>query len=122
MSHSSRHPRRKMLQLGLAGMALPPLASLLGAPNVARAATTDKKPTRLVTIFFPNGVSLPPEGHSSFKNWHWFPHHPGSDYVLTNTLQPLAKLRSDISILSGFSHPHLRLQYHAFLQRAVPDR
>jgi hypothetical protein len=97
-----------MLQLGLAGMALPPLASLLGAPNVARAATTDKKPTRLVTIFFPNGVSLPPEGHSSFKDWHWFPHHPGSDYVMTNTLQPLADLRSDISILSGFSHPHLR--------------
>jgi hypothetical protein len=107
MNHSSLHTRRKFLQQGLAGVALAPLASLLAAPSVAHAATT-AKPTRLVTIFFPNGVSLPPEGHSSFKDWHWFPHHPGSDYVMTNTLQPLAELRSDISILSGFSHPHLR--------------
>ncbi|MGI9265849.1 MAG: DUF1552 domain-containing protein [Gammaproteobacteria bacterium] len=107
MSHSSRHSRRRFLQHGLAGVALPPLASLFAAPGVARAATT-AKPTRLVTIFFPNGVSLPPEGHRSFQDWHWFPHQPGSDYVLTNTLQSLAELRSDISILSGFSHPNLR--------------
>jgi hypothetical protein len=107
MSHSSRFPRRKFLKLGLAGMALPPLASLLGTPNVARASTT-VKPIRLVTIFFPNGVSLPPEGHSSFKDWHWFPHNPGKDYVMTKTLQPLAGLRDNLSILSGFSHPNLR--------------
>ena len=94
MNPSSRHPRRKLLQLGLTGMALPPLASLLGTPGVAHAAAT-AKPTRLVTIFFPNGVSLPPEGHSSFQDWHWFPHQPGSDYVLTNTLQSLAELRSE---------------------------
>ncbi|WP_372896462.1 DUF1552 domain-containing protein [Stieleria sp.] len=108
MSQFSRHPRRKLLQLGLAGMALPPLASLLGASKVARAATTTQRPARLVTIFFPNGVSLPPEGHQSFDDWHWFPHHPGPDYVMTKTLQPLAALRSELSILSGFSHPHLR--------------
>ncbi|MBC9868093.1 MAG: DUF1552 domain-containing protein [Opitutae bacterium] len=107
MSHSSRFTRRKFLKFGLAGLTLPPLASLLGGPNVARAATTGKT-TRLVTIFFPNGVSLPPKGHSSFNDWHWFPHNPGSDYVMTKTLQPLAKLRKDLSILSGFSHSHLR--------------
>ena len=89
-------------------MALPPLASMFAAPSVARAATTDKPPVRLVTIFFPNGVSLPPEGHDSFHDWNWFPHNPGPDYVMTNTLKPLANLRSDISILSGFSHPNLR--------------
>ena len=86
---------------------MPPFASLCGAPKAARPATT-QKPARLVTIFFPNGVSLPPEGHRSFKDWHWFPHDPGSDYVLTKTLQPLAEHRSELSILSGFSHPHLR--------------
>ena len=107
MNHSSRFPRRKFLKLGLAGIALPPLASLLGAQSVARPVTTGK-PVRLVTIFFPNGVSLPPEGHPSFKDWHWFPHIPGSDYVLTKTLQPLTGLRDEISILSGFSHPNLR--------------
>ncbi len=107
MSHSSRHSRRRFLQLGMAGMALPPLASLLGAPTGARAAA-GSKPARLVTIFFPNGVSLPPKGHRSFEDWHWFPHAPGTDYVLTKPLEPLAGLRSDLSILSGLSHPHLR--------------
>ena len=108
MSHSSLHSRRSFLQHGLAGVTLPPLASLIGAPNAAQAATTAKRPTRLVTVFFPNGVSLPPEGHPSFEDWHWFPHHPGSDYVMTKTLQPLAELRGDLSILSGLSHPSLR--------------
>ena len=107
MSHSSRFPRRKFLKLGLAGLALPPLASLVGTPNVARAPATGK-PARLVTIFFPNGVSLPPVKHQSFDDWNWFPHNPGKDYVLTKTLQPLAGLRDDMSILSGFSHPKLR--------------
>lgn len=107
MNLSSRHTRRDFLQLGLAGMALPPLASLLGSPNAAHAATKTK-PARLVTIFFPNGVSLPPVGHPSFKDWHWFPHNPGPDYELTKTLQSLAERRNDLSILSGFSHPHLR--------------
>ncbi len=60
MKRSSHHSRRQFLQLGLAGLALPPLASLLGTSNLARASTTGK-PARLVTIFFPNGVSLPPE-------------------------------------------------------------
>jgi len=100
MSHTPCLTRRKLLKTGLAGLALPPLASLASAKTI--------KPARLVTIFFPNGVSLAPEGHSSYKDWHWFPHNPGSDYILTNPLQPLAKLRNNISILSGFSHPHLR--------------
>ncbi|MEP3478190.1 MAG: DUF1552 domain-containing protein [Fuerstiella sp.] len=112
MTQSSRYPRRDVLQLGLAGMALPSFASLRAAPNTANTAstalTTKKPPVRLVTIFFPNGVSLPPDGHESFQDWNWFPHSPGSDYVMTNSLNPLSNLRSDLSILSGFSHPNLR--------------
>ena len=107
MSLSSPHSRRDFMKLGLAGLALPPLASMLGTQNVAAPAAPGK-PARLVTIFFPNGVSLPPVGHPSFNDWHWFPHTPGSDYTLTKPLQPLAGLRNDISILSGFSHPNLR--------------
>lgn len=108
MSHSSRHSRRAFLHHGLAGVALPPLASMLGTSTAAHAAESAKPPTRMVTIFFPNGVSLPPEGHPSFQDWHWFPHRVGSDYVMTKTLQPLAELRGDLSILSGLSHPNLR--------------
>jgi len=107
MNHLPRYTRRNFLKLGLAGMALPPLASLLKAQDIAPPAAMGK-PARLVTIFFPNGVSLPPEGHGSFRDWHWFPHTVGRDYTFTKTLQPLAGLRDDLSILSGFSHPHLR--------------
>ncbi len=107
MSFSSLHTRRNFVKLGLAGLTLPPLASMLGAQNITGPAAPGK-PARLVTIFFPNGVSLPPEGHPSYNDWHWFPHNPGSDYVLTKPLQSLAGLRKDVSILSGFSHPHLR--------------
>ena len=100
------HHRRKLLQGGLAGLTLPPLASLANTKSVTHAAAD--KPARLVTIFFPNGVSLPPEDNVSFKDWHWFPHNPGTDYEMTKTLQPLAAHRSHLSILSGFSHSELR--------------
>ena len=96
MSHLSRHTRRRFLRQGMAGVALPPLVSLMGASQVAHGdARPPQKPARLVTIFFPNGVSLPPEGHKSFQDWHWFPHHTGTDYVMTKTLQPLAEHRGD---------------------------
>lgn len=109
--------RRDILKAGLAGLALPPLASLSGLSNNAIASSQQSaapvkansdKPARLVTIFFPNGVSLPPEKDQSFNDWHWFPHNPGKDYTLTNSLLPLANHRENMSILSGLSHPNLR--------------
>ncbi|MCC4831797.1 DUF1552 domain-containing protein [Shewanella sp. 10N.7] len=110
--------RRQLLKASLAGIAIPSLASLPCFSNNAIASTAKntlplvkaslEKPARLVTIFFPNGVSLPPEKDPSFKDWHWFPHHPGKDYVLTNSLLPLQAHRENMSILSGFSHPKLR--------------
>jgi len=107
--------RRKLLKAGLAGVALPSIASLMGIQNTALASVLDSKeatkavkPARIVTIFFPNGVSLPPESDASHKDWHWFPHNPGTDYTLTNTLKPLEAHRSNMSVLSGFSHPNLR--------------
>ena len=115
MKNTKNISRRKLLKAGLAGLAVPPLASLGGGSNTAfatdlagKSATNGKPPARLVTIFFPNGVSLPPADNPSFNDWHWFPHNPGKDYKLTKTLQPLAAHRQDMSILSGFSHPHLR--------------
>lgn len=108
MSQSTRHSRRKLFQYGLAGLAIPPLESFIRTPSIAQAARPAKPPARLVTIFFPNGVSLPPKGHASFQDWHWFPHTSGSDYVFTKTLQPLEQSRKDLSILSGLSHPSLR--------------
>ena len=114
MNNNTDLTRRKMLKLGLGGLVLPPLASLIGgsSPAYASNAAIDTKsiaqPARLVTVFFPNGVSLPPEKDASYQDWHWFPHNAGADYKMTKTLEPLAKHRSNLSILSGFSHPSLR--------------
>ncbi|MGJ8561350.1 MAG: DUF1552 domain-containing protein [Litorimonas sp.] len=110
------HPsRRRLIQTGIAGLALPPLASLIGIQGSAFAASSAasetvvaRKPARLVTIFFPNGVALPPASDADYQDWHWFPHNPGADYTLTNPLSPLSPHRANMSILSGFSHPHLR--------------
>lgn len=112
MKYSTDLSRRKLLKLGLGGLTLPPLASLMASPGFANAASSESKntvkPARLVTVFFPNGVALPPENHPSYNDWHWFPHSTGADYVLTKSLEPLAAHRANMSILSGFSHPSLR--------------
>lgn len=63
---------------------------------------------RFCCIFFPNGVSLPPEDHPAHSNWHWFPHATGNDFQFTETLRSLEPHRPDVSILSGLSHPTMR--------------
>lgn len=121
MKSTNAFTRRKLLKAGLAGVAVPSIASLIGAQNTAFASAAEQKvvtkpatssqkvkPARIVTIFFPNGVSLPPEHNESHKDWHWFPHNPGTDYTLTKTLQPLEVHRQNMSVLSGFSHTKLR--------------
>jgi hypothetical protein len=115
---SQKLPRRMLLRAAGCSIALPALASLRPLPFLtsALAADTDvdlrrslqDKPRRFCCIFFPNGVSLPPEGHPAHADWHWFPHATGSDYPLTQPLQPLAEHRDVMTILSGLSHPAMR--------------
>ncbi len=114
--------RRRLLRAGGYSIALPGLASLGELPFLHQARGDDgtgadetggrdisgRPPKRFVCIFFPNGVSLPPEGHPAHADWHWFPHEVGADYELTRPLQPLADHRDQISILSGLSHPSMR--------------
>ncbi|MDU0353656.1 DUF1552 domain-containing protein [Paraglaciecola aquimarina] len=64
-------------------------------------------PKRMAYAYTPNGVGAPGED-SAYKEWNWFPSGEGKDYQLTNTLQPLAEFRDDISILGGLSHPKSR--------------
>ena len=107
--------RRGLLKAAGFTIALPALPSLRGLPFVqpaaaaeATAASPAADPKRFCCIFFPNGVSLPPEEHPSREDWHWFPHEVGADYKLTKPLEPLAGLRSDLTVLSGLSHPAMR--------------
>lgn len=99
-------------------IALPVLPSLRAMPFVtpALASEANRKqegdsgqgPRRLCCIFFPNGVSLPPDDHPAHATWHWFPHATGADYQFTRSLDPLKNLRNEITILSGLSHPAMR--------------
>lgn len=77
----------------------------LGLPLLDCMAAPKELPRRSCFIYFPNGVSLPPEEHASHQDWHWFPHGTGKDYTFTKTLAALEPFRADISILQGLSHP-----------------
>lgn len=69
------------------------------------AAPPRDLPRRACFIYFPNGVSLPPEENPAHQDWHWFPHGTGKDYTFTKTLEALAPHRAEISIFQGLSHP-----------------
>ena len=94
-----------------ASLALPFFPSL---QRMAVAAPNDgAKARRFCAIFFPFGVSLPPKSDDpanlDYQNYHWFPDgNGGRDYQLSKTLEPLAEFKQDLTILSGFSHPHYR--------------
>lgn len=70
--------------------AMGPLASLGGT---ARAAEATEVPVRGAFVFVPNGVHLPT----------WTPKSEGADYELPPTLEPLARHRDDLLVLSGLT-------------------
>ena len=119
MNHAARRTsRRFFLRSAGATLVLPALPSLVGSALSVRGLAAEEKPApkpdtpagarRFCCSFFPNGVSLPPEGHALHNEWHWFPHETGADYRLMKPLEPLAALRQEFTILSGLSHPALR--------------
>ena len=73
-------------------LALPCLDAML--PKVARAAgVAGKPPVRMAFLFSPNGV-IPDS---------WTPKDFGAHYTLSPSLEPLAGVREEILVLSGFS-------------------
>ena len=44
----------------------------------------------------------------AYKDWLWFPHGNGKEFTFTKCFEPLASLRDELTVLSGFSHPHGR--------------
>lgn len=70
-------------------LALPWLASAL--PRSTRGTeTVAKPPQRAAFIYFPNGV------------WEksWVPQTTGTDYELTPSLQPIADIRGDVTVVT----------------------
>ncbi len=94
--------RRTLLRGTGVALALPWLEAM------SHAAPTEDRPRRFCAFFFGNGVSLPPEKHAAYRDWHWFPHEDGADYRLTRSLEPLKPHRKDMTVLGGLSHPTSR--------------
>ena len=96
--------RRTFLRGAGVSLALPLMDAMIRSGKAAEQA---ELPRRMCGIYFPFGVSLPPDSHEQ-SEWNWFPKGEGKDFRFTNTLSSLESLRRDVTVLSGLSHPHGR--------------
>ena len=99
MSKKSWHlSRRTFLQGSGVAMALPFLDSMADADDA------QELPRRFCSVYFPFGVSLPPEKHEHAE-WNWFPEGGGKDFRFRNVLRSLEPLKENVTVLGGISHP-----------------
>ena len=95
--------RRTVLRSAAAAFALPWLEAMaprgLHAGEPAAAVQAAK---RLVCLYVPLGVC----------NESWYPKQTGRDFTLSPTLEPLAKIRHQLHVVSGLHHPH-GITHHA---------
>jgi hypothetical protein len=93
--------RRQLLRGAGVALALPAFetfrATGLGSavPEEARlACTASGAPLRVAFLCVPNGV----------HQGHWWPKTEGTNFELKQTLEPLAKVKSQIQVLGGLDH------------------
>ncbi len=97
LSRELKLPRRTMLR-GMAGgsavaLALPLLEAMLN-DNGTRLANGAEMPRRLLLWHWGNGI----------RREHWIPTSEGPNYDLTAELAPLANVKDDITVLTGFKN------------------
>ena len=97
--------RRRFLRGAGVALALPLFESF---PKFAGAAEQTAAPKRLGCFYMPDGVPMPLAADPAYQDWAWFPHGKGTDFKLTKCLEPLEPLRSELTVLSGLSHPSAR--------------
>ncbi|HVR74867.1 MAG TPA: DUF1552 domain-containing protein [Planctomycetota bacterium] len=98
MSPEQRITRRTVLRgLGTA-LAIPLLEAIPFAGNRAlaldRAGAAGAPPVRMAFVFVPNGVHMP----------DWTPKTEGADFELPYLLEPLARVKHKLSVVSGLAH------------------
>ncbi len=98
--------RRRFLRGSGVALALPLLGSVTES---VQAAAKPANPRRLACFYFPDGVPMPLPEDPAYKEWLWFPHGNGKEFEFTKCFEPLASLRDELTVLSGFSHPHGRI-------------
>jgi len=98
--------RRTVLR-GLGGLiALPWLEAMggkaLAASAGSAAAAGRADPSRLACFYIPGGI----------ERRAWFPAETGKNFALSPSLEPLASLREQFSVLTGLSHIQGRITGH----------
>jgi len=97
--HFSLSRRTFLRGLG-AAVALPTLESFWKPafaavdPAKSMATTATGAPLRMGVVYFPNGAIQPT----------WWPKTEGKDFELQRTLEPMAKVKSQLQILGGLDH------------------
>ena len=98
--------RRKFLRGAQIALALPLFESIGRSALAGEESAT--APKRFACFYMSDGVPMPLADDPAYKDWAWFPHGKGKDFTLTKCLEPLEPLRSELTILSGLSHPSAR--------------
>lgn len=62
-------------------------------------------PKRVAFMFFPNGVSLPPEDNPQHEEWYWYPKGEGRDFTFRSSQEALNPFKNDLSVIEGLSNP-----------------
>ena len=100
-SNSWMLDRRTILKGAGVSLALPLLECM--GDDAARA----DRPKRFAAIYFPYG-SVFQNGDSEFSQWNWTPTGEGREFKLGEIHRSLERLRSDVTMLQGLSHPQGR--------------
>lgn len=93
--------RRFVLRAAGASLVLPMLEAMLPRRGEADESKfqpwerCDVKHPRLICCYIPNGVNIA----------EWVPKDAGESYTLSPTLQALASIRGEFTVLSGLGHP-----------------
>lgn len=102
--------RRRFLRGTGVALALPLLECTAAKQLEAKARNADEEiaPRRLACFYFSNGVPMPLREDPAYQDYSWFPHGNGTEFTFTKCMESFEPLRSDLTILSGFSHPASR--------------
>lgn len=90
--------RRTVLRGATAAMGLPLLEAMLPSHSAFAAMPKVQRPIRMAWIFFPNGTNAE----------QWEPKVEGSQWQLAPSLEPLAEVKSDITLLRGLAQVNAR--------------
>jgi len=96
MSDSWQISRRTVLRGIGTALALPMLDAMV--PALARGEAKKETPTRMAFVYVPNGKHMA----------DWTPTTTGEDFELPYIMEPLAKVRGEMLVLSGLAQDHGR--------------